>query len=499
MAAAKGATRLDGWYNLTSGLGTSRDKRTSAQFQRVDLLSPLQCEWLFTGDDLANTIVTAIVDDATREGFSVEPSDPEADEGDRKRAGELTDQILKLRAWPALREGAIWGRLYGRGGVLVVTNGAAGQDQPLAEGSKRDVLAVVPVERQELAPRQWNDNPLSLDYGQPSVYALNPTASGTVAPREVLVHASRLILFPGADTPKRVRAENEGCDLSVLQKAYETLKGANGNWDSVCSMMADMSQAVIKMQGLIDGISAGQSDSIAERIALMDQMRSTVRAILLDADGEEFGYAERGALTGVGDLVDKTFTRLAAAAQMPVSRLMGISAAGLNATGEGDRKAWYDRVRSYQRDVLAPGLLRLVEILDPGGRWRVCFPDLEKMSPLEEADLRGKVASTDKAYIDAGVVLPEEVALSRWGSGQYSAEMRIDLEPRQVVVDRDLEAMEDDQPEPPTGPAPGVGEGDPVGQPEGAQGQETAPAEPRGDQGPQDRQRVDKRPSARRR
>jgi hypothetical protein len=49
------------------------------------------------------------------------------------------------------------------------------------------------------------------------------------------------------------------------------------------------------------------------------------------------------------------------------------------------------------------------------------------MSDKEQADLRKTTADTDVAYINAGVLLPEEVALSRFGSGTWSAETAVDL------------------------------------------------------------------------
>ncbi len=49
-------------------------------------------------------------------------------------------------------------------------------------------------------------------------------------------------------------------------------------------------------------------------------------------------------LTNLSDILDRFATRLAAAADMPVTLLMGMSPAGLNATGESDRAFFYDRV-----------------------------------------------------------------------------------------------------------------------------------------------------------
>jgi hypothetical protein len=51
------------------------------------------------------------------------------------------------------------------------------------------------------------------------------------------------------------------------------------------------------------------------------------------------------------------------------------------------------------------------------------------MSELEQADLRVKMAQADVAYVGAGVLSPEEVADSRFGS-EFSLNTQIDLEAR---------------------------------------------------------------------
>lgn len=436
--------RADGWVNPTSGQGTTRDKSRGSLFYRDALLSPVDCENLYVFNDLAATIVDAIVDDALREGFTleVEAEDPEESPDPAKNQEKIkaiTAQLSDLDATAKIREGAIWGRLYGgRSGVAIL--GPSGLSTPLTHGEA--VVALIPVDRQEITPASYYTDALDPLYGTPQTYQITPKQSGAASQPRIL-HASRLIEFRGDLAPKSVKVENEGCDLSVLQRVYDTLRTTDGNWQSVCAMLQDMSQSVIKLKGLIDSVSAVGDAELSTRMAKLDTMRSVYRSIVLDSEGEDFSHVERSALAGIPDLVDRSWTRLAAAARMPVTRLYGLSPAGMNATGESDRRFWYDRVRAYRLDMLAPAILELATHLDPSTKWRVCFPDLEKPTPEVEADRRLKVANADKIYLDAGVVLPQEVAISRWGSGKFSPETTIDLEPRETSLESDLEDMED--------------------------------------------------------
>ena len=56
------------------------------------------------------------------------------------------------------------------------------------------------------------------------------------------------------------------------------------------------------MKGLLDALAANEPGLIQNRMQLIDMGRSDVRAIVLDADGEEFERAERSWLG-----IDKPF------------------------------------------------------------------------------------------------------------------------------------------------------------------------------------------------
>lgn len=448
----------DAWENPLTGLGTSRDKTRHTRWVPGAMLMPEYLDGVYAHNDVAQTIVGAIVDDALREGFEVkqvkkkeEKPDPNAEE----KAKEVEEKLRALCVQEALSEGAKWGRLYGdRSGILLVVKGAGMAEAPLGEGG--EILDLVVVDRRELQPLTWYTNPLEASFGRPETYMLQVTAYGGATAPPIKVHESRLILFRGVKAPKRVKVANDGCDLSVLQAVWDIAKKVEANFDAVCAQLQDMSQGVLKMKGLIEAITAGKSEEISTRIALMDQLRSVVRSLLLDADGEEFSYVERAALSGIAEILDASWARLAKAADMPVTRLMGISPAGMNATGESDRIFWYDRVRAYQRDVLKPATDKLLKMV-AGEGWEICFPDLEKQDPLENAQLQQAQANTDKIYFDIGALTPSEIAKVRFGKGHWAPGYDgIDMEAHEAALERELKELEDGPEEPDVDPETGL-------------------------------------------
>ena len=126
---------------------------------------------------------------------------------------------------------------------------------------------------------------------------------------------------------------------------------------------------------------------------------------------------------------------------MPVTRLMGQSPAGLNATGESDLRIFNDTVQAEQERVVRPALERLTEIVmsDPAGptdgqipeEWSIEFNALQQLSELEMTDMRLKQAQADNIYLQQQVVTPEEIGRSRFPVSGWSPETSIDLELRE--------------------------------------------------------------------
>jgi hypothetical protein len=202
----------------------------------------------------------------------------------------------------------------------------------------------------------------------------------------------------------------------------------------------------------------------------MDRRRSANRAVVIDKDGEEFDYAERGAMTGLDGLVDKGWLGVASAFRMPVTKLLGQSPAGMNATGEGDDKVWKDECGGWLSKEVEPRARKIAKALDPSTDWKVEFPDLLPETALEKEERLAKRANTDKIYYDMGAVLPEEVALARFGQDSELG-IEIDLDVRESMLEKELTHAEEIAGTDPVAeaaavaggqlPAPGAGGGKP--------------------------------------
>lgn len=459
---AKWAARFDDWLNVVTGLGAStRDKSTAFLPVYAAPLDTQTLETMFTSNDLCARIVSSMPDEALRAGFGLTSSAGDLDpELVQEQSEELIADCQALGVQDKFAEAMTWGRLYGFGGIILGVDDSGAPETPLDDETAGELSWLMVVDRRELVPEKYYDDPASDKFGEPELYRVQLSSmTGRASAIEAYgqyIHESRIIRFGGVRTSRMERQRNAGCDNSVMQRVFTALQRAEQNWASVCQLMTDMSQGVFTVEGLMDMLASGNEQKLQQRMQAMDMGRSVARSIILDAGREKF---ERVAtpMGGVNEVIEQSWKRLAAAAEMPLTVLMGVSPAGLNATGESDIRLWYDKIGKAREHVLSPRLLRVIRFISRArghqrpDAWQIKWPSLWQMTAVEEADYRLKTTQADAIEIDKGVVLPEEVAITRYGGKEYcGGKLQISVDERKTALAAALEDIVN----PPPPPAP---------------------------------------------
>lgn len=463
------AIRMDTWTNVFTGLGTSRDKVTATTWAAGIPLSDAQLESLYTQDDMASRICDLVPEEMLRQGFeiSIDASEGDVDaEKVHSTEAEVLSACNDLECTTKYIEAMVWGRLFGGAAIFPGANDGAdreGMAEPLNEKNIQSVDSLNVMDRQYLQVHEYYDDPTQPNFGLPKTYLVNPvTSSAATAAEQLIIHESRLIVFDGMRATIQRRQELAGWSDSILQRVNTVLMNFNVGWQAVSHLLTDASQGKFKIKGLIDQISAGNTETIRTRMALVDMNRSVARAIALDADSEDF-TRDAYNFGNVDKVLQMFVLRLSAAARMPATILFGQSPAGMNATGESDLRWFYDTIRTAQTNVLQPKLKRLIELImlsksgPTNGQlpkdWSVTFPSLWQETPKEQAVTRKTVAETDEIHFNIGVLLAEEIALSRYTPTGYSMETTIDAELREALLEAATEKeldklVEEPEPEP---------------------------------------------------
>ena len=108
-------------------------------------------------------------------------------------------------------------------------------------------------------------------------------------------------------------------------------------------------------------------------------------------------------LAGMAENVEEFYLLISAKTDIPYTELMGKSAEGMNATGSGDRRKWYDKCRSIQESVKNNLLVMYGIVAGVDSGKFVKFTDFT-FNPLEEATKK-ELAENIKSYAEVASAL----------------------------------------------------------------------------------------------
>jgi len=395
------AGRADGWINSLAGLGTDRDKASSWTWQRRG----------YYGELLLDTWADAFVANDVVQAFAVREPDAMLAHGweiwrignGREERAERIEELLETVPLPAsegvgaeiaLHDALTWERLLGGAVVLIGADDGRSREEPLDMRSVRSLGFLTTLDRRDVLPM----------YGAGSnLYRLHFEGGSFT------VHGSRLLVFRGRRVPRREARARQGWGVGKVERGWEEIQQFDATWMSIRHLLLDSAQGVFKMSGVVQAVASGRGQLLKERMALLDQTRSIARSLVLDANGDESFERQVASMTGYSDILESSFQRLAQAAEMPLTVLVGMSPAGLNATGESDIRLWYDQVARERRRTAHPAVLRLAQIAavalgeSPSGL-EVRWPSLWQQTDKEAADTRKAQADADRTELFAARV-----------------------------------------------------------------------------------------------
>lgn len=357
-----------------------------AEYRKIASIWADHCtrKWIkITGDDEKVKAITAMLDDLNARHIFQEAFEREAFFGRIHIAMDFGD-------WDKPRELAT---------QLSIHPNKIGPERPL----KRLVL----LEPMWCWPGQYDaGNPLAPNYYRPSSWYVQGES----------IHASRLLTMVGHEMPTMLKPFYAfgGVSLTQMCKPYVD------NWlrarQSVSDLLNAFSVMVLKTD--MDGVlQSGDAEGIAQffaRVDLFNKTRSNRGTFVVDKNAEDFSNVSVP-LSGIDKLLAQSQEQMASVSGIPLTILLGITPSGLNASSEGEFRAFYDGVIAYLEKVAGPCVRTLVDVvqlslfgeIDPEIGFQ--FVPLWEMSDKDKADIRKSDAEAHGAYIDRGVVDADEV------------------------------------------------------------------------------------------
>lgn len=255
----------------------------------------------------------------------------------------------------------------------------------------------------------------------PSVYnAMDPTAPDFYRPTKWYVmgkeiHASRLMTVVTRPLPDMLKPAFNFSGMSLSQLAEPYVENWLRTRQSVSDLINNFSiTALATNMGQM--LTSGDDDSgedLFSRADLFTALRSNRGLMLLDKETEELAQVNTP-LSGLNELQAQAQEHMCAVSRLPAIILTGISPSGLNASSEGEIKTFYDWIAAQQVAYWRVPIENAIQILqlsmygeiDPDITWE--FVSLFQMTPKELSEIRASDATAATAYINAGVIDPEE-------------------------------------------------------------------------------------------
>lgn len=354
---------------------------------------------MYAQGGLPARVVDAIPDIAVSRGVDITGDD-------RVRA-----ELDRLKVLPALADAWRWARLTGGGAVVVIAKDGRALREPLnLDGLERlEELKVFTLDDVSATDKRYSD-PNEANFGIPELYRVRTQTAGAVS-AEFFVHESRLIEIPGDPLPAKLNRKGiPWAGRPAVTRAYSAIRRYSDGLRWALRLLEKKQQAVHKMTGLVDAIVAGQERAVRERVEMTDSVRNALNGVAVDSEDDyQILSSDMG---GVKDTLAEFQIALAAETGIPVTQLFGRSAAGLNATGDGDLEALYNTVAMGREVKVNPALERLVSLiraqrtLAAGGEaqgeaWSITWPALKPATAKESAEVRKANAEAQAREMDA--------------------------------------------------------------------------------------------------
>ena len=349
---ADGSTSIlmDGLTNVVANLGTSRDKASGSSYT-VPMLSASQLMDAYRGAWLPRKIVDIPAFDSCRawRNWEAQPEEVKALAAEERRLG-VKGKILATR---------IEARLMG-GAALLIGTGDANPALPLNPDAiaKGGIKYLTRLHMRQLSALDLCRDPASEYFDRPEFWMLNG-----VDGLGVTIHASRLVIFTGTTVidPGLVPTQL-GWGDSVLTSVFQALTSADSVTANIASLVFEAKVDTVGIPDLMEKLgNPGYEATLLKRWALAETGKGINGTLMHDA--EEILGQKKAGFASLPDVLDRFMQIASGAADIPMTRLMGQSPAGMSATGESDIRNYYDRVSAIQELEMGPAMGILDECL----------------------------------------------------------------------------------------------------------------------------------------
>lgn len=392
--------QTDGLQSLIGALGDPLRDKSASTFYGMPFVSDDQLLNAYRGSWISRKGVNIPAFDSVRRwrSWNADAKQIELIEAEEKRL-DLKRKVLTAR---------VRARLWGGSAIYIGTGDQdIGKELNVETIKAGGIKYLTVMSRAKLSAGEIEYDPTSENYEKPKYYQVNGRQ----------IHPSRLVIFTGNEQPEPGFAVFGGIGWgdSVLLPVFDAIKNADAVPANVASLVFEANVDVFGVKDLFAQMADPEYEKrLLSRFMLVGANKSVNRSILRDFD-ETY---ERKAISfsGLDPIIEKFLMIVCGAFDIPSTRFLGQSPAGMSATGESDLRNYYDGISAGQELEIEPSMRRLDEGLIRsaiGSRdkaiWYQWRP-LWQLSDKEKAEI-GKMNAETANIISTAGLLPQ-LALS---------------------------------------------------------------------------------------
>lgn len=342
--------------------------------------------------------------DATRNGFDIKLSKEFDIES------EVLEDIKRLDVEYKLQDNLIKFVQFGRVFGIRIALFNVDSDDPdyyykpfnpdgVTPGSYRGISQIDPYWVTPQLDGESSGNPGSINFYVPTWWNINGR----------LVHRTHLVIFMGEEVADILKPQYIYGGISIPQKIAERVYAAERTANEAPLLAltkrtdvvkADLAQATAQFPGFVERI----------RQWVYNRDNFGVKMIGLDEDMQQFDTS----LNDLDSVIMTQYQLVAAAANVPATKLLGTQPKGFNSTGEYEEANYHEELESIQSHDLTPLIERHHMLLI---RSEICpkyniepfsttivWNDLDAMTAKEQAEVNRMAAETGRLLIESGAI-----------------------------------------------------------------------------------------------
>lgn len=437
----------DSLVNVLSGKGVAgRDTKKANTWERSDYDYDL-LDTIYSEHWLARNCVDVPANEAAAKWREIctPKITPE-----QKTAFEKFEKKQKVKG--KFREAARLARKYGGAAIYIAVEGVDITAELTPKQVKKGArINLIVFSRNDLTPSLSNleNDEMSPNYGKPKMMTIRKSSR--------ITHISRFLIFsgPGIADTQTSTMEDRFWGRSILDSSLiSAIERVDSAMDSLGASLDQATVDILKIPGLFLKLADPEATRLLRaRVAEGAMTRSVYRMSLVDKD-EDFVRAEAtGSLSAGAQVLQMLLQIPSGATGIPVTKLLGISPGGLNATGDSDLSNYYGLLGTIRSESFESNL----EILDAlfcmslfgttFADWEMSWPPFWETDKVQESTIAAQRLQSIVSLVQ-GQLLPEKVALKQiFEDGTFSALTEQDVNEFAEFIDSEIDDLPYEDPE----------------------------------------------------